>query len=515
MAAKSSKFYVTTPIYYVNARPHIGHVYTTMLADVVARYHRLCGDEVFFLTGTDEHGGKVAKAAAAENKTPQQYTDLIAGEFQQTFARLGITNNDFIRTTQSRHESRVSEHIQQMLDSDDIYLGQYEGWYDEGQEEYVTETNARAQDYKSAVSARPLTRVTEKNYFFRLKKYEQRLLEYIQANPEFIQPEARRNEVLSRIRDGLNDVAVSRSTERWGIPMPGESGHSIYVWIDALLNYLTAVEANDREDLWPANLHLVGKEILWFHAVIWPAMLMAMGKPLYLHLYAHSHWISEGQKMSKSLGNFIDLEKLDEYVKQFGLDALRYYLITQGPLSAHDADFAHDKFIDVYNADLANKLGNCAARVTNMIVRYFEGKLPRPAHADTLANELREAAAGYFDRLDDAYDEVALVTGVGVSMELISRVDNYIELTQPFKLAKDESQREHLGTILYHCAEALRIASLGLAAVMPDKIQQLWLMLGVHYDLAHGNLADWCEWGQLTPGSPVSKGVLFPRFQEK
>ena len=367
------KFYITTPIYYVNARPHIGHVYTTTLADIIARYHRLKGDDVFFLTGTDEHGKKVADSAKEQGVSPQAFVDEIAGEFKQTFERMGFTHNDFIRTTEPRHEKLVQAYVQQLIDSGDVYLGEYEGWYDEGQEEYVTETNAKASDYKSPVSGRPLVRVKEKNYFFRLSKYEDAVRQHIEEHPEFIQPDARRNEVLGRIRDGLNDVAISRSTEPWGVPMPGDPDHSIYVWIDALFNYVTAINDDDRRHYWPCDVHLIGKEILWFHAVIWPAMLIALGRPLYHRLYAHSFWISEGQKMSKTLGNFIDLEKLDQYIDEFGLDALRYYLATQGPMGASDADFAHAKFVEVYNADLANTFGNSCSRVANMIGKYFSG----------------------------------------------------------------------------------------------------------------------------------------------
>ncbi|MEL7087191.1 MAG: methionine--tRNA ligase, partial [Planctomycetota bacterium] len=370
-------FYVTTPIYYVNARPHIGHVYTTVIADVMARYHRLRGDDTFFLTGTDEHGKKVADAAQENGVNPQEYTDQISAEFRGVFDRYRISHDDFIRTTESRHKERATRYIKQLIDQGDVYLGEYEGWYDQGQEEYVTENNAREQDYKSVISGKALTRVKEKNYFFRLSKYQDAILDHIESNPAFIQPNARRNEVLSRVRGGLNDIAISRSTEPWGIPMPGDPEHSIYVWIDALFNYLTATEANGRPELWPAQLHLIGKEILWFHAVIWPAMLMAIDKPLFGRLYAHSYWISDGKKMSKTLGNFVDLPELDRYVDKFGLDALRWYFATQGPLSTTDSDFTETKFIEVYNSDLANTFGNSVSRVSNMIGKYFDGILPK------------------------------------------------------------------------------------------------------------------------------------------
>ncbi|MEX0884821.1 MAG: methionine--tRNA ligase [Phycisphaeraceae bacterium] len=518
-ANRDNTFYITTPIYYVNARPHIGHIYTTTIADVIARYQRLAGRDVFFLTGTDEHGKKVADAAREQGQTPQQYVDAIAGEFQQTFDRMAITCDDFIRTTQDRHQSRLLGYVQRLIASGDVYLGEYEGWYDEGQEEYVTETNARASGYKSAISGKPLTRVKEKNYFFRLSRFQQPLIDHIEANPGFIQPDARRNEVLARVRDGLNDIAISRSTEPWGVPMPGDADHSIYVWIDALFNYLTAIEANDRGDeLWPADVHLIGKEILWFHAVIWPAMLMALDKPLYKKLYAHSFWIAEGQKMSKSLGNFVDLEKLDGYVETFGLDALRYYLATHGPLGATDADFAEAKFIDVYNSDLANTVGNCASRVMNMIGRYCDGKVPDPVDQEDVFPSLTNGALAHHFR--ERFADCQLEEGIHAVVGTVRDIDGYIEQTQPFKLAKDPANRAQVGTILYNCAEALRIASLLLWPVMPAKMEELWRRIGcADYaealaDKGAGQLAAWTKWGQLKPGTPIEKApALFPRHE--
>jgi methionyl-tRNA synthetase len=516
MTQDNQTFYVTTPIYYVNDRPHIGHVYTTTLADVLARFHRLLGQDVFFLTGTDEHAAKVSDKAAEVGKTAQEWADQNAAEFQATFDKLGMTHDDFIRTSQDRHKTRVTEYVTQLLKTGDVYEGEYEGWYDAGQEEYVPENKAAEYEFKSPINGMPLVKKRETNYFFKLSAYQDKLLAHIEKHPLFIQPEARKNEVLGRIREGLNDVPISRSgTGGWGISMPGDESQTIYVWIDALMNYLTTVDTDERIKYWPAQHHLIAKDILWFHAVIWPALLMALDRPLPEQIYAHSFWISEGRKMSKSLGNFIDLEKIDQYIDEFGLDALRYYLTVQGPLGATDADFAHDKFVDVYNTDLANTLGNCAARVTNMIVRYFDGRVPHVHHPDHNATQLRSKAEALAGGVTEAVGKVALGAAVGQTMELIRAIDGYIELTQPFKLAKDETKADQLGTILYYCAEALRIASLPLVAVLPDKIQQLWLMLGLDYDIDQGNLAKWAEWGALQPDGPVSKGVLFPRYQEK
>ncbi|WP_428388386.1 methionine--tRNA ligase [Mucisphaera sp.] len=509
-------FYITTPIYYVNASPHIGHIYTTTIADVLARYHRLLGDNVHFLTGTDEHGKKVADAAREKNITPQAFVDAVSAEFQAAFAEMKFTHNDFIRTTQPRHETLVQTYIKQLIDSGDVYLGEYEGWYDEGQEEYVTETNARTQDYKSAISGRPLTKVKEKNYFFRLSKYEDRLKTHIENNPQFIQPDARRNEVLGRIRDGLNDIAISRSTEPWGVPMPGDAEHSIYVWIDALFNYLTAVEAENRSEFWPANLHVVGKEILWFHAVIWPAMLMALDKPIYHQLYAHSFWIAEGRKMSKSLGNFIDFPKLQTYANDFGLDAVRWFLTRYGPMAATDADFSHDAFIEAYNQDLANTIGNSTSRVTNMLNRYLNGTIPGDQGEPD--DTLQKAAVQAVDQFRGGMQTLKLADALANGpIALVQEVDGYIERTAPFKLAKDPANLPQVGGILANCAEALRIASVMLHPVIPHQMTELWNRFNLPYasQLEAGETAfnAWTEWGGLKPGDTLSQGdPLYPRY---
>ncbi len=525
MPAVRNTFYITTPIYYVNDRPHIGHVYSTTMADIIARYHRLFGRDVFFLTGTDEHGKKVADSAREQGVSPQEFVDRIAAEFEQTFTRMNITNGDFIRTTQARHVSRVRHYVEQLQANGDVYLGEYEGWYDEGQEEYVTETNARNSDYRSPISGAPLVKVKEKNYFFALSRYQDRLIDHIEKNPRFVEPAARRNEVLSRLREGIKDVAVSRSTEPWGVPMPGDEGHSIYVWIDALFNYVTTVDTDERARYWPADVHLIGKEILWFHAVIWPAILMSLDKPLYGRLYAHSFWISEGQKMSKSLGNFVDLEKLDGYIESFGLDALRYYMATQGPMGASDADFAHAKFAETYNSDLANTLGNCVNRVVHMTNRYFDGILPAPGESDdsildavatcrTAAIEAAGDVAAHLESLD--------VNGLCENgLSIIRAVDLCIDRTEPFRLAKDPANRDQVATIMVHCAEAVRIASLCLWPVMPEKTAEIWDRLGcgryaeVLANNGSGDFETWAQWGQLKPGTKIKQGeALFPRKKD-
>lgn len=319
-----STYYVTTPIYYVNDRPHVGHCYSTLVADVAARFQRLFGRDVFFLTGTDEHAEKVVERAAAHGVTPQEWADKNAAEFEHAFAMMGCANSDFIRTTQRRHIEKVEEYIARLLKQGDVYLGEYEGWFDESQEEYVTETTAKEHGYKSPVTGRELVKRVEKNYFFRLSAYEGRLKAYLEANEDFVLPEARRNEVLGRLRDGLNDVPISRAVtgdaaSRWGILMPGDPGHRVYVWIDALFNYLSVVDTAGRRGFWPPAVHVLAKDILWFHAVIWPCMLMALGEGLPRTVYAHAYWVREGRKMSKSLGNFVDLGVLKAYIDRYTL----------------------------------------------------------------------------------------------------------------------------------------------------------------------------------------------------
>lgn len=504
-----SPWYVTTPIYYVNDRPHIGHCYTTIVADVVARFERLARGvepprsaspeaapaEVFFLTGTDEHADKVVTSAAEHGTTPQAWADRNAAEFQRAFQAMGVQNDDFIRTTEARHRDRVSVYIQRMLARGDVYRGEYTGWYDAGQEEYVTESAAKEREYKSAITGKPLEKRTEACWFFRLSRFAEPLARHLEAHPRFVLPEARRAEVLGRIRLGLNDVPVSRPVSddpatQWGIRMPGDPAHRVYVWIDALFNYLTAVDSPARRHLWPASgqsaaqrpsvIHVIGKDILWFHAVIWPALLMSAGEELPTTIYGHGWWLSEGQKMSKTLGNFIDLEQLAAYSARYSLDALRWYLVTQGPLGGDDANFAHAKFVEVYNADLANGIGNCTSRVANMIGKYFDGRLPVGAH-DAAGPQapfdwpvLVAAAVAKARHAAQAFDVPGMLAPAG---ELVRQVDGYISATEPFRLAKlaatDPAKRAELAGILAHCAEALRVAALLYSPAMPAKMAQV------------------------------------------
>ena len=521
---ETDRFYVTTPIYYVNDRPHIGHVYTTTIADVVARYHRLRGEDVFFLTGVDEHAAKVSEAAEARGLTPQDWADQNATVFRETFTGLGFTNDDFVRTSSEQHKAAVQRYVAALLTTGDVYQGEYEGWYDAGQEEYVTDGKAAEYDYKSPINGKPLIRKKEQNYFFKLESYREQVIEAINSGTFQVEPAARRNEILNRLAEA-RDVPISRSgTGGWGIPMPNDPQQSIYVWIDALFNYLSYIDTDDRRGYWEAGaVHFIAKDILWFHAAIWPAMLLALRKcegydwvRLPRTVYSHSFWISEGQKMSKSLGNFIDLEKINQYVTTFSLDALRYFLATQGPMGTTDSDFAEAKFIEVYNSDLANTLGNSFSRVSNMTAKYFDGKVVAQSgdedtwHGPAIIPFVFSAAMER-DDIELAFHH---------AMSLVRQVDSYIEQTKPFTLAKDPANLPQVGTILYNCAEALRIASVLLWPVLPTKCEAIWQRLGLDYAEqmraagGKGKFDAWTQRGLLEPGTAIEKGdALFPRYQ--
>jgi methionyl-tRNA synthetase len=523
-------FYITTPIYYVNDAPHIGHCYSTIVADCAARFMRLSGRDTFFLTGTDEHAEKVVTAAAERGLTPREWADRNAEAFRRAFGFITSSHDDFIRTSEPRHIERVEGYIKRLLGSGDIFLGTYEGWFDESQEEYVTESVAREHDYASPVTGRPLVKRSEQNYFFRLSAYADRLLAHIEANPAFIQPDARRNEVLGRIRQGLQDVPVSRAAgeaeseaHRWGISMPDDEAHRVYVWIDALFNYLTTVDTDRRRKYWPAQVHVIAKDILWFHAVIWPCLLMALGEAPPRTVYVHSYYIREGRKMSKSLSNFIDLPTMEAYADRFGVDALRYYLLTHGPLGVTDADFSYTHFVEVYNAHLANGIGNAHSRVTNMIAKYFDGKVPEPpAETGGVDAELgptwpkwRAFVAEHSAAAVAHADRVEVDKALAAAMAISNAVDGFINDTAPFKLAKDEANMPQVAAILYQCAEALRVACTLLSPAMPNTMAVAIERLGFTVD-ATDSFEELIEWGRLTPGKHVTKGeALFPRADAK
>ncbi len=521
----TEKYYVTTPIYYVNDVPHIGHSYTTIAADVLARFFRSAGRDVRFLTGTDEHGIKIVKSAEEKGLSPQELADKVVVGFRELWEKLNISNDDFIRTTEPRHEKRVQKIIQDLVDKDEVYLGSYEGWYDESQEEYVTESTARDNDYKSAISGKPLVKYSEENWFFRLTKWLPKLVAHIEANPGCIKPQARRNEVLSKIKMGLEsgelgDLCISRNKEKlpWGVEMPNDPNHVVYVWVDALSNYYNALglpEVGDEFDnqagqYWPADVHLIGKDILWFHAVYWPCILMALDIPVPKCVFAHGWWTSEGMRMQKTLGNFISREEIGEFCDEYSRDVYRYYLLRAMTFGA-DGDFSRDMFKQTYNVDLANGVGNLLSRTLKMIGKYFQGLVPDPtadvdeaASVITAATELKDQAVGWMENCEFHRYVDAIVNLVNVT-------NRFIDDTAPFQLAKDESQRERLATIMYTCAEAVRIVLLYLSPILPEKAVAGLTLLGQEgiepFDTAG-------QWAKLLPGTPTqATDPLFPRKQ--
>jgi methionyl-tRNA synthetase len=504
-------FYITTPIYYPNGEPHLGHTYTTVAADALARYHRLAGDETFFLTGTDEHGIKMVKTAAAQNIEPRVLADRMVAAFQDFWKEIDITNDDFIRTTQDRHKLSVQEIVRRLVKNEDIYLGSYEGWYDEGQEEFVTETEAKSHDYKSVISGRPLTRYSEKSYFFRLKKYVPRVRKYIQDNPEFIQPEARRNEVLSKLTDDVEDLSISRATLKWGIELPHDPDHVVYVWIDALSNYVTALGyASADESLfkkfWPADVHVIGKEILWFHTVYWPAMLFSLDLPLPKKVFAHGWWTSGGRKMSKSLGNFIDLTKLREVIQTYSLDALRYYLLRAAPFGS-DLDWTDADFLKAFN-ELKNVVGNCLNRTIKMIDRYREGVVPAPGDLEQIDRDLLSHGDNLPARLAAAYDGVDLQQCAELPVQLARLTNGYIDATEPFKLAKDPAQAKRLDTVLNTAAKSICRCLVGLLPILPEKAAEGLRQLKIPIE---GKPFGWLYNNPPASGSKLGEAVpLFP-----
>jgi len=465
-----TRFYITTPIYYPNGEPHVGHIYTTLCADVLARYHRLRGDMTHFLTGTDEHGIKMVKTAAEQQVDPRTLADRNVAIFESLWRELHISNDDFIRTTSDRHKLGVAKIVDRMLASGDIYLGGYEGWYDEGQEEFVTETAAKDQAYKSAVSGRALVRYSEPTYFFRLTKYVPAVLEAIESDRLRVRPEARKNEVVSKLKQGVDDLSISRSSLSWGIPMPNDPKHVIYVWIDALSNYVTALDDDRKKLFWPADVHLIGKEILWFHAVYWPAMLMSLGMDLPKEIFAHGWWTSHGKKMSKSMGNFVGLEQVREKVATYSLDGLRYYLLRAAPFG-NDLDWTDADLVKTFN-ELANVLGNCLNRTIKMIGKYCNGVLPPAAPSEAGDLQLIARINETQVAVDAAYSAIALQQAAMLPVELARATNVYIDSTEPFKLAKDPEKLSRLHTVLNLSAQAISRALLLLLPVLPEKASQ-------------------------------------------
>jgi methionyl-tRNA synthetase len=515
MRQPMSKFYITTPIYYVNARPHIGHAYTTIACDTIARRHRMLGDDTFFLTGTDEHGQKVERAAQAAGKTPQQYADEVSAEFRALWKRMGISNDDFIRTTEERHTKRMQELFRRIRDDGFIYKGTYAGQYCVYDELYV---NGAQPGDPCPECGRITETVREENYFFKLSAFQDKLLE-LYANPEFIRPETRRNEVISFVRSGLRDQSISRSTFSWGIPVPDDPKQVIYVWFDALANYITAIgfgssHAGAQEAFkkyWPADVQMIGKEIVRFHCVYWPAFLMAANLPLPKAIVAHGWLLFEESKMSKSRGNIVRTETILDVL---GADALRYFLLRE-VVFGQDGSFSFDALVQRYNSDLANGIGNLASRTLTMINRYFRGEVPYPSHAASRRpadDAIAELARKTIREFGNFFDQFQFSRALETAWALVAAVDKYIVENEPWSLGEkqDEDSRSRLATVLYTSAEALRIATALAHPAIPDATAKIWMQLGLG-DIQKVALKE-LAWGQLHLGTRLGEvQPVFPR----
>ena len=512
-------FYISTPIYYVNDVPHLGHAYTTIVADVMARYHAARGQQTFFLTGTDEHGQKIERAASANGEQPIQLADRVVSRFKQTWTNLNIRNDDFIRTTEARHAEVVSQLWQRMVDAGDIYLDHYDGLYCVGCEEYYTEGQLE-EGNRCPVHGTEVEHLQQPSYFFRMSKYQDQLLEHFEQHPEFVRPEIRRNEIVNFIRGGLRDLSISRTTFNWGIPVPGDPAHVVYVWVDALTNYISALGgfgdgAARYGSFWPADVHLIGKDILRFHAVYWPTMLMSAGLPLPRCVFAHGWWTINGQKMSKSLRNAVEPNMVAADV---GRDALRYYLCRETTLGS-DGDFSHGGLIHRINAELANDLGNLLRRSLAMARNYCDGKVPAFAadlEADQLDAGLVALAARVRDEAARQYDLLNPNRALESIWELVRAANKYIDSTAPYKLIKDPQQRRRVEQVVANFLEALRWIALLVAPVMPDKAGEMLTQLGLGAADPKGLLQQWPErWGALAVGLELNPGApLFPRIDD-
>ena len=506
-------FYITTPIYYPSAKLHIGHAYCTTIADAIARFHRLEGDDVFFLTGSDEHGLKIQQKAEEAGVTPIEYTDKIVAGFQNLWKRLSISNDDFIRTTQKRHERVVQEVFRRIYAKGDIYKGEYKGLYCTPCESYWTEhqldENGCCPDCH-----RPVQEVAEEAYFFKMSKYQDRVLQYIEDHPDFIQPVSRRNEMINFIKQGLDDLCISRTSFNWGIPVPIDPKHVIYVWFDALTNYLTPIGYLDDPEkfhkYWPADLHLVGKEIVRFHTIIWPCILMALDLPLPKKVYGHGWLIVDGDKMSKSKGNVIDPIGL---IDEFGADAIRYFLLREINLG-QDGNFSRDALIGRINSDLANDLGNLLHRTLSMTLKFQDGVVLAPAGESDVDRALKAEARETVAFFEKNMEEMQLSLTIKKVWAFISRANKYIDETAPWALAKDPAKKQELANVLYNLTEALRVISVLISPFLPTTAVRIWQQLGLTQDFASVRTEDIEQWGGVPAGLHVgTPEQLFPRIE--
>jgi methionyl-tRNA synthetase len=521
-----NKFYVTTPIYYVNSRPHLGHLYTTLVADTVARYKRQRGFDTFFLTGTDEHGVNIERAAEKANLPIKQHVDGIVDEFKNAFAPYNCTNDHWVRTTDDYHKQGVRKLWQVIKENGYIYKDKYEGWYCGNCNGFYTEDEAQPGADGIPVCPiheRPLERLAEESYFFKLSAFQDKLLELYQSRPKFIRPAARRNEVMSFVRGGLNDLSVSRVSVKWGIPVPDDPEHTIYVWFDALINYITAIGyGNDQfggqehfKKYWPADLQLVGKDILRFHTVYWPAFLMAAGVEVPKTVFAHGMWLSGGRKMSKTLGNVIDLAVLQ---KHFQTDAIRYFCLREMAFG-QDGDFTYEALLDRVNADLASGLGNLASRTLTMVRNYCDGGVPAPGQAGAVltaqAKGVRDAVAHAFAEFDREFDQYNFSRGLEAAWGAIAQVDKFISDAKPWDLAKQPDQREALNLVLHTAIETLRHLAVLLVPVLPESTQAIWEYLGESGKASEIPPTS-LKWGARSTVSQIGEvKPIFPRMDKK